>query len=74
MMNIILWNVTPFMLTESYRTDMILFCITMLDDSGNGDDRYDDRYAGTSRISTSFVVKVKQSRYRPGVAQRVPGS
>ena len=63
------------MLTESYRTDMILFCIIRFDDSGNGYDRYDDdRYAGTSRITPSFVVKVKQSRCWPGVAQRVPGS
>jgi len=53
---------------------MILFCIIRLDDSGNGDDRYDDRYTGNSRRSPSFVVKVNQSRYRPGVAQRVPGS
>jgi len=54
---------------------MILFCIIRFDDSGNGYDRYDDdRYAGTSRITPSFVVKVKQSRCWPGVAQRVPGS
>jgi hypothetical protein len=25
-------------------------------------------------LSTATKVKVKQSRYRPGVAQRVPGS
>jgi len=56
MMNIILWNVTPFILTESYRTYMILLCIIRLEDSGNGDDRYDDRYAGNSRISEPFEV------------------
>jgi len=56
MMNNILWNVTQCMLTESYRTDMILICIIKLDDSGNGDDSYDDRYAGTCRISAPFVV------------------
>jgi hypothetical protein len=24
--------------------------------------------------ATTYIVQVKQSRYRPGVAQRVPGS
>jgi hypothetical protein len=28
----------------------------------------------TSNINNVIKVKVKQSRYRPGVAQRVPGS
>jgi hypothetical protein len=28
----------------------------------------------TSGYSVSYIEKVKQSRYRPGVAQRVPGS
>jgi hypothetical protein len=29
---------------------------------------------GLNTLAFNFVKKVKQSRYRPGVAQRVPGS
>jgi hypothetical protein len=35
---------------------------------------YDTVYMCACAIRTSHSKKVKQSRYRPGVAQRVPGS